>query len=258
MRSSEQKVVYFVRKGSSGPVKIGKTTSMKSRLSQLKTASDEPLEVLATINGYTNEEKELHSKFSHIRLEGEWFKSEPSLLQFIDGIRYSVGTGTCSESERSRILRERAEAYEHEKKMLEHERSIERAGVWTTPLDPDYMNSWRKIVELVRESAPALASMLEFVHVLGCDSSGVLAGALPGTLEATCFRDNSLPKISSAIHKILGFGARMDSRFLIISDGPIWGYTLEELHADISKHRVSGPGCGDKPNALDTLLGGPL
>jgi hypothetical protein len=79
-----ERSIYFIRKGTDGPIKIGVATSARVRLSTLQTGSSEKLKLL--LSAPTSEElneQTLHSKFRHLRLEGEWFKPEQDLLDFI-------------------------------------------------------------------------------------------------------------------------------------------------------------------------------
>lgn len=72
--------VYFIRKG--GLVKIGWSSQPSVRFKQLR-----PDEVLATMPGSMRDERDLHGAFSHLREHGEWFRPEPDLLAFIDGLK---------------------------------------------------------------------------------------------------------------------------------------------------------------------------
>ena len=75
--------VYFIRAGTSGPIKIGKAQNVRVRLSTLQTSTAVPLHVLGIVAGGRDRERELHEQFAHLRLRGEWFVPEPELLQFI-------------------------------------------------------------------------------------------------------------------------------------------------------------------------------
>lgn len=76
-------MVYFFQLLSGGPIKIGFTSSKspKNRLANLQTAHAEQLICLATT--MSHEEKALHERFAHLRLEGEWFTPSVSLLAWI-------------------------------------------------------------------------------------------------------------------------------------------------------------------------------
>jgi hypothetical protein len=77
-------ITYFIESGIKGPIKIGKTDSLKlrNRLRDLQTGSPNELKVLCTISG--NAERKLHERFKRSRLPGgEWFKPSLDLMNFI-------------------------------------------------------------------------------------------------------------------------------------------------------------------------------
>lgn len=79
--------VYFFTNGVN--IKIGYTkNSVKKRLKQLNTGSDMQLYYLGYLTGSKQTEKLLHQKFAHlkVRANGEWFKADDSLLDYINSI----------------------------------------------------------------------------------------------------------------------------------------------------------------------------
>lgn len=74
-------VTYFIREGTDGPIKIGKSNNPEKRMRGFQTHHAKRLQLLATTKAY--EEGELHRRFAHLRLAGEWFRAEPELLDFI-------------------------------------------------------------------------------------------------------------------------------------------------------------------------------
>jgi len=88
--AARQAVVYFVRQVPDGPVKIGTATYIKQRLMQLRGASPTPLELMGVIVGGWQTEQLLHEKFAALRMHGEWFRPDPSLLSYI---RASIDRG---------------------------------------------------------------------------------------------------------------------------------------------------------------------
>jgi hypothetical protein len=85
-RTPTSSVVYFIRSGHSGPIKIGIASDVKARLRTLQCASPEALAVLATTPGSLELERQLHVQFQHLRKSGEWFNAAPELLEFIAGL----------------------------------------------------------------------------------------------------------------------------------------------------------------------------
>lgn len=76
--------VYFIRSGHTHAIKIGFTAGrVEDRLKSLQTAHPYKLEVVGKSRGTRDYEKSLHSRFSSLRLEGEWFEPHPDLLALI-------------------------------------------------------------------------------------------------------------------------------------------------------------------------------
>ena len=74
-------MIYFVRAGDDGPIKIGRTSNLKQRLRVLENAC--PNDV--TLLGVLPEEEDIHQQFAgcRVRSNGEWFEAEADLLHFI-------------------------------------------------------------------------------------------------------------------------------------------------------------------------------
>lgn len=83
-------VIYFVRSGTSGPIKIGKANNLKRRLASLQTSASEPLRVLGVVPGDIPEEAALHAQFADTRLHGEWFAPSDRLLAYIAEVSYGT------------------------------------------------------------------------------------------------------------------------------------------------------------------------
>lgn len=78
-------LVYFVRAGEH--IKIGKTRQLYTRMLQLQRKVTVPIELLATVEGYTAKENELHARFADLREHGEWFRATPALEDFVASVR---------------------------------------------------------------------------------------------------------------------------------------------------------------------------
>lgn len=79
--------IYFVQgHGGKGPIKIGYTSgATRERLNLMQTGSPVLLTILGEIpEGTMEKEHQIHYKFDHLRLHGEWFKEDKELKDFIN------------------------------------------------------------------------------------------------------------------------------------------------------------------------------
>ncbi len=83
-RKSRLTSIYFVQEGSKGPIKIGVSAEVACRFSSIQVGNPRRLRLLGTAPCYGKQlEIEIHRKFSHLRIRGEWFRPAPELLDFI-------------------------------------------------------------------------------------------------------------------------------------------------------------------------------
>lgn len=83
----EQGGVYFISRGHNGPVKIGWTSHLMRRWGQLQAAEREETFLMGWIRGGTRaDERAMHKRFSHLRIQGEWFRQDSELLSFMRGL----------------------------------------------------------------------------------------------------------------------------------------------------------------------------
>ena len=78
--AKQTSVVYLIRCEENNSMKIGFTTSIQHRIQSLQVSSPFKLKLIASIPGSQRLEKKLHKEFSHLRLSGEWFKWDASIL----------------------------------------------------------------------------------------------------------------------------------------------------------------------------------
>lgn len=82
-------MVYFLQHNcSNNYIKIGKSGSVVGRIQELRVSTPYKLTLIAQSANYN--EVELHEKFKHLRVRGEWFKPEPELLKFIQTIKEGI------------------------------------------------------------------------------------------------------------------------------------------------------------------------
>jgi hypothetical protein len=71
--------VYFMRR--ERLIKIGFTVDLRRRAETLNAT------VLAKTPGGLAEERQMHTRFAHLRRHGEWFEPDPELLEYVNGLR---------------------------------------------------------------------------------------------------------------------------------------------------------------------------
>lgn len=77
-------VVYFVSGG--GLTKIGRTSQLRRRVTELAAACPMPLLLEAWLPGYSLLEVRLHARFDRYRVHGEWFRQNVSLRALLNKI----------------------------------------------------------------------------------------------------------------------------------------------------------------------------
>lgn len=78
-------MIYFVQSIDGGPVKIGYSFDVESRIAQLEKHYGKSLAILATMPGGRDEETTIHRRFAHLRCgRTEQFRPAPELMSFID------------------------------------------------------------------------------------------------------------------------------------------------------------------------------
>lgn len=73
--------VYFAQRGKSGPIKIGFSESVETRLASLQTASHETLHLIGMVKGTKATETSIHNALAADRLRGEWFAPTELVLE---------------------------------------------------------------------------------------------------------------------------------------------------------------------------------
>jgi hypothetical protein len=81
-------MIYFVKCCCPiGYIQIGYTRDVATRLDGLQTANPYTLEIVLTIEGKRSAEGELHRRFAHLKENGEWFRPDPEILDYIESRR---------------------------------------------------------------------------------------------------------------------------------------------------------------------------
>lgn len=80
---------YFIRDTDTGDIKIGKSHTPEKRVLELVSATEGsrkgPLEIIFVIP--VDVEKKLHDVFTTRRVDGEWFRDDGSILNYIESVR---------------------------------------------------------------------------------------------------------------------------------------------------------------------------
>jgi hypothetical protein len=74
--------VYFVEAGPGGPIKIGTSLDVASRLRDLQATCPETLRLIVAIPGGHEDEHRLHCRFADERLHHEWFRGDGAVRSF--------------------------------------------------------------------------------------------------------------------------------------------------------------------------------
>lgn len=76
--------VYFIQSEATGHIKIGYSSQVNQRVSSLQAASSESMKILHIMEGKTKvDEFDLHERFKDLRIDFEWFRSDPALMEYI-------------------------------------------------------------------------------------------------------------------------------------------------------------------------------
>ena len=70
--------IYLVQAGYTGPIKIGLAKNVNKRMAELQVGNHMDLKLIAAIGPFNRSiaeqiEKQLHKKFKHKHVRGEWF-----------------------------------------------------------------------------------------------------------------------------------------------------------------------------------------
>ena len=82
--SSAPSLVYFALCAKENAVKIGVSINPQSRISELNTASPNPITLIGTCSGGVTLERRLHKRFHEWHINREWFSYSPQVIEFIE------------------------------------------------------------------------------------------------------------------------------------------------------------------------------
>jgi len=90
--------VYFIRAGEH--IKIGRTSNIYNRFATIAREVPDKCVLVAIMPGSAGQERALHTRFSHLRANGEWFRADGDLLSFIAEIGDEIPTPALETSQR--------------------------------------------------------------------------------------------------------------------------------------------------------------
>jgi hypothetical protein len=73
--------IYFVR--TANRIKIGSAKDAQKRIQQLSTGNAGKLKLIGTLKGDAALEEEMHRRWAHLHIRGEWFRASRDLMFFI-------------------------------------------------------------------------------------------------------------------------------------------------------------------------------
>jgi len=79
----EEQRVYFMQDGAEGPIKIGIGVVPRQRRSGVQTGNPRPVRLIGSIPGGKQLEDQLHARFDHLHIQGEWYQPAQELLDYI-------------------------------------------------------------------------------------------------------------------------------------------------------------------------------
>lgn len=95
----------YIIADSEGTIKIGRSSNIKERLIALGRERGNGITLLAIIPD-DSIEGELHQRFEHLRIEGEWYNPGIELLEFIEGLNCNPMTLSEYRKARRKLGRE--------------------------------------------------------------------------------------------------------------------------------------------------------
>lgn len=82
-----QRTIYFVTCDvTEFPIKIGMSSDLAERMRDIRTSLPYEPVLLASFAGTSRNESAIHKQFEQLRIRGEWFRRDPALLAYIEGI----------------------------------------------------------------------------------------------------------------------------------------------------------------------------
>ena len=88
-------MIYAIRIGDDGPIKIGKGRNPENRLTNLQISSPFLLRLLASCNWHDSNETIIHHHLRNSYLRGEWFEPTDEVMKIVGMIKENDFSGAC-------------------------------------------------------------------------------------------------------------------------------------------------------------------
>ena len=75
--------IYFFESALTKLIKIGYSGNIPRRRKEIESMQGGKINILLKINSHQRNEKYLHERFNHLKVQGEWFRPDEELLNFI-------------------------------------------------------------------------------------------------------------------------------------------------------------------------------
>lgn len=87
-------MIYFVKNGNDNEIKIGYADNVKQRMCSLQTSNSNDLKLIGVMEGEKVVEQNIHERFAHLRVRGEWFTLSDELRDFVNANCYTENVPT--------------------------------------------------------------------------------------------------------------------------------------------------------------------
>ena len=79
-------MIYFIQVRGDGPVKIGYALNPEKRFQEVQTCNHDKLTLLHVVPGAYSLETKIHNHLKKYNIHGEWFRSDPKVMEYIQNI----------------------------------------------------------------------------------------------------------------------------------------------------------------------------
>ena len=114
-------MIYFIQSGDNGPVKIGQSTNVASRLKCLQSASPNKLKLLYCHESDKFSEPMIRHLFNEILIRGEWFQPSKEIFDCIENLKAGNGSSYIKKKNKPKKLRNMKNGMEFNRERVKKE-----------------------------------------------------------------------------------------------------------------------------------------